>query len=134
QRRAKEGVRARWQDRRSDRRRARYDDRRRWREREDLTRARAAERGDPVLDRGRSGPFGAAIDKLARGCAAQAAEFDNWPFEAISRAVSPDNNQREALEGLRDAAKQATQRLTTECPEDAPATPAARLQAPQPAT
>jgi len=129
QNRAQDGVPDRWQDRRSDRRRARYDDRRRWRDREDLTRARAAERGDLVLDRGRSGPFGAAIEKLARGCAAQAAEFDNWPFEAISRAVSPDNNQREALEGLRDAAKQATQRLTTECPEDVPATPAARLEA-----
>src|SRR5262249_61197013 len=53
---------------------------------------------------------------------------DNGPSERISRAVSPDNNQREALEGLRDAAKQATQRLTTECPQDAPATPAARLE------
>src|SRR5262245_36541377 len=129
QNRAQDRVPDRWQNRRSDRRRARYDDRRRWRDREDLTRARAAERGDLVLDRGRSGPFGAAIDKLARGCAAQAAEFDNWPFESISRAVSPDNNQREALEGLRDAAKQATQRLTTECPQDVPATPAARLEA-----
>jgi hypothetical protein len=108
---------------------ARYDDRRRWRDREDLARARAAESGDLVLGRGRSGPFGAAIEKLARGCAAQAAEFDNWPFEAISRAVSPDNNQREALEGLRDAVKQATQRLTTDCPQDVPAAPAARLEA-----
>src|SRR5215471_11699585 len=61
QNRAQDGVPDRWQDRRSDRRRARYDDRRRWRDREDLTRARAAERGDLVLDRGRSGPFGARV-------------------------------------------------------------------------
>src|SRR5262249_56161228 len=68
-------------------------------------------------------------ETLAGGCAAQAAESDNGPCEAIPRAVSPDNNQREALEGLRDAAKQATQRLPTECPQDVPATPAARLEA-----
>src|SRR4029453_16281391 len=72
---------ARWQDRyrdRYDRRRARYDewrrareDRRRSRDRdEDLSRSRAAERGD--VPRGRSGPFGATIDKLVRGCAVQA--------------------------------------------------------------
>jgi hypothetical protein len=85
-----------WQDRyrdRYDRRRARYDewrrareDRHRSRDRdEDVSRSRAAERGDAALPRGRSGPFGGTIDKLVRGCAAQAAEFENWPFDAISR-------------------------------------------------
>jgi hypothetical protein len=126
----------RWQDRyrdRYDRRRARYDewrrareDRRRYRD-EDLSRSRAAERGD--VARGRSGPFGATIDKLVRGCAVQAAEFENWPLDAISRTVGADETQRKALEGLRDAAKQAAQRLSTECPQDVPAAPAARLEA-----
>jgi hypothetical protein len=46
-----------WQRSRDDWRRARYDDRRRYREREDLARAAAAERGDLVLRRGRSGPL-----------------------------------------------------------------------------
>ena len=126
----------RWRDRyrdRYDRRRARYDewrrareDRRRYRD-EDLSRSRAAERGD--VPRGRSGPFGATIDKLVRGCALQAAEFENWPFDAISRTVGADETQRKALDGLRDAAKQAAQRLSTECPQDVPAAPAARLEA-----
>jgi hypothetical protein len=126
----------RWQDRyrdRYDRRRARYDewrrareDRRRYRD-EDLSRSRAAERGD--VPRGRSGPFGATIDKLVRGCAVRAAEFENWPFDAIARTVGADETQRKALDGLRDAAKQAAQRLSTDCPQDVPAAPAARLEA-----
>jgi LTXXQ motif family protein len=64
-----------------------------------------------------------------RGCAVQAAEFEHWPFDAIERTVGPDESQRKALEGLRDSAKQAAQRLTADCPQDAPAAPAARLEA-----
>jgi len=140
----------RWQDR-SDYRsryggdyRSRYDRRRarsleEWRrsgEREDVTRnredssrSRDAARGDAALTRGRGGPFGAAIDKLVRGCAAQGAEFGNWPFDSIAGAVAPNDSQREALEKLRDAAKQAGQKLSTDCPQDVPAAPAARLEA-----
>jgi LTXXQ motif family protein len=128
----------RWRDRyrdRYDRRRARYDEWRRAREDrlrsrdrdEELSRSRAAERGD--VPRGRSGPFGATIEKLVRGCVVQAAEFENWPFDAISRTVGADETQRKALDGLRDAAKQAAQRLSTDCPQDVPAAPAARLEA-----
>jgi hypothetical protein len=132
----------RWQDRRGyrdryDRRRARYDewrrarqDPRRYRDREEeLSRSRAAERGDAALQRGRSGPFGAAIDKLVRGCAAQGAEFENWPFDSIARTVGPDETQNKAFDGLREAAKQAAQRLSADCPKDVPAAPAARLEA-----
>jgi LTXXQ motif family protein len=129
----------RWRDRyrdRYDRRRARYDewrrareDRRRYRVRdEEGSRSRAAER-EAALPRGRSGPFGAAIDKLVRGCAVQAAEFENWPFDSISRTVGPDENQGKAFDGLREAAKQAAQKLAAECPQDSPAAPAARLEA-----
>jgi hypothetical protein len=115
---------------RSDR--ARYERRRarslaEWRrshDREDATGSR-----DAALPRGRGGPFGATIDKLVRGCVAQGAEFENWPFDSISRAVNPDDNQRKALDALRDAAKQAAQRLSTDCPQDVPAAPAARLEA-----
>jgi hypothetical protein len=98
-----------------DRRRARYDD---WR------RSRYDER------RWRSsGPFGATSEKLVRGCATQAAEFENWPFDAIERAAGPDETQRNALAALRDAAKQAALRLTNDCPQGVPAAPAARLEA-----
>jgi hypothetical protein len=64
-----------------------------------------------------------------RGCAAQGVEFENWPFDSIVRTVGPDETQRKALEGLRDAAKQAAQKLAADCPQDVPAAPAARLEA-----
>jgi LTXXQ motif family protein len=115
---------------RDERRRAREGDRRRDRDRDDVTPARAAAvPGDLALSRGRSGAFSATIDKLVRGCAAQAAEFTNWPLDDIARTVSADENQRKALETLRGKAKEAGERLAAECPRDVPAAPAARLEA-----
>jgi LTXXQ motif family protein len=121
-----------------DRRRARYgewwrgrdrDDWRRSREREDSSRRREAERGDAALRPGRGGPFAAVVEKLVRGCAAQGAEFENWPFDAIAQIVGADEKERTALEGLRASAKTAAQRLATDCPQDVGAEPAARLEA-----
>ena len=124
---------------RYDRRRARYDEWRRaryegWRgrEREDWTRRREAERGDAVMRPTRGGPFGAVVEKLVRGCGAQGAEFENWPFDAIAEIVGADEKERTALEGLRESAKKAAQRLAADCPQDvgaAPVAPAARLEA-----
>jgi hypothetical protein len=115
---------------RDERRRARDEDRRRDRERDDVTPARAAAvPGELALSRGRNGAFGATIEKLVRGCAAQAAEFANWPLDDIARTVSADETQRNALEALRGKAKAAGERLAAECPRDVPAAPAARLEA-----
>jgi hypothetical protein len=115
---------------RDERRRAREEDRRRDRDRDDVTPARAAAvPGELALSRGRNGAFGATIEKLVRGCAAQAAEFTNWPLDDIARTVSADENQRKALETLRGKAKEAGERLSAECPRDVPAAPAARLEA-----
>jgi hypothetical protein len=113
---------------RDERRRAREEDRRR--DRDDVTPARAAAvPGALALPRGRNGAFGATIEKLVRGCAAQAAEFTNWPLDDIARTVSADETQRKALEALRGKAKEAGERLSAECPRDVPAAPAARLEA-----
>jgi hypothetical protein len=115
---------------RDERRRAREEDRRRDRDRDDATPARAAAvPGELALNRGRTGAFGATIDKLVRGCAAQAAEFANWPLDDIARTVSADEKQRTALEALRGKAKAAGERLAAECPRDVPSAPAARLEA-----
>src|SRR5262245_32866657 len=120
--------RARYDDwRRSrDERRARYEDWRRSREREDWTRRREADRGDTALRRTRGGPFAAVVEKLVRGCAQQGAEFENWPFDAIAQTVGADEKERTALEGLRESAKKAAERLAADCPQDVPA---ARLEA-----
>jgi LTXXQ motif family protein len=112
-----------------DERRARYDDWRRNREREDWTRWREAERGDAVMRPGRGGPFAAVVEKLVRGCGAQGAEFENWPFDTIAEIVGADEKERTALEGLRASAKKAAERLAADCPQDVPAAPAARLEA-----
>ena len=121
-----------------DRRRARYDEWRRgrdrdaWRrtrEREDSSRRREAERGDAALRPGRGGPFAAVVEKLVRGCGAQGAEFENWPFDAIAQIVGADEGQRNALAALRESAKAASQRLAADCPQDVPAAPSARLEA-----
>jgi hypothetical protein len=112
-----------------DRRRARYDEWRRARDREDSSRRREAERGDAVMRPGRGGPFAAVVEKLARGCGAQGAEFENWPFDAIAQIVGADEKERNALAALRESAKAAAQRLASDCPQDVPAAPAARLEA-----
>jgi hypothetical protein len=119
----------RYRDYRDERRRARDADRRRDPARDDVAPARAAAPADPALSGGRNGAFGATIDKLVRGCAAQAAEFANWPLDDISRTVAADENQRNALEALRGKAKAAGERLAADCPRDVPAAPVARLEA-----
>ena len=118
-----------WQRGRENPRAAPYDERRRERERDDIAPAPAAARGDAALSRGRNGGFGATIDKLVRGCAAQAAEFENWPFDLITQTVGPDEAQRNALTALRNVSNQAAQQLANGCPQEIPAAPAARLEA-----
>ena len=118
-----------WRRSREDRRRVRDEDRRRDRGREVVTPARAAAPGDLALSRGRNGAFGTTIEKLVRGCAAQAAEFANWPLDEIARTVTADETQRNALEALRGKTKEAGERLSADCPRDVPAAPAARLEA-----
>jgi hypothetical protein len=119
-----------WRRSREDWRRVRDEGRRRDRGRDDVTPSRAAEPpGDVALSRGRNGAFGATIEKLVRGCATQAAEFEKWPLEEIARTVGPDETQRNALEALRGKAKEAGERLAADCPRDVPSAPAARLEA-----
>jgi hypothetical protein len=110
-------------------RRSRYEDGRRSREREDWTRRREPARGDVVMRPGPGGPFAAVVAKLVRGCGAQGAEFENWPFDAIGQIVGGAEAQRKALEGLRETAKKAAERLAADCPQDVPAAPSARLEA-----
>src|SRR5260370_10118624 len=108
------------QDQRQDQRQDRLQDRRDY---------RARERGDAALRSGRGGPFAAVVEKLVRGCGAQGAEFENWPFDAIAQIVGADEKERNALAALRESAKAAAQRLAADCPQDVPAAPSARLDA-----
>src|SRR5215475_9012770 len=148
QNRGQAGVQDRRDDRAQDPRQARGDRRRarsldEWRrsrdtqdrgqdlerDREDWGRRREADRSDAALRRTRSGPFGAVVEKLVRGCSRQGAEFENWPFDAIGQSVGADEKERTALAALRESAKKAAERLAADCPQDVPAAPAARLEA-----
>jgi hypothetical protein len=78
---------------------------------------------------GGGGAFGAIVARLIRGCAQQADELAGWPYDAIAQIVGPDETQRGALDALRAAAQAAARRLSSDCPQDVPAAPSARLEA-----
>ena len=86
-------------------------------------------------DRGRAredersgrGAFAAVIAELIRSCGAQAAELGNWPLDAITQVVRPDEGQRSALEELREVVGTTVDKLRSECPRDAPRPLAERL-------
>ena len=96
---------------------------------EDNWRARQAEAVERARARTGGGAFGAVIDRLIRGCAREAAELKGWPFDQITRIVVPNDAQRAALETLRASVSAGAERLSAECPQDAPAPPWARLEA-----
>ena len=64
-----------------------------------------------------------------RGCAQRGTELVNWPFDDIARVADPNELQRRALQALRDAAKEAAERLASDCPQQVPAALSARLEA-----
>ena len=64
-----------------------------------------------------------------RGCAQRGTELVSWPFDDIARIADPNELQRRALQALRDAAKEAAERLASDCPQQVPAAPSARLEA-----
>jgi hypothetical protein len=75
------------------------------------------------------GAFGAVVEQLVRGCAQRGTDLVNWPFDDIARIADPDELQRPALHALRGAAKEAAERLASDCPQQVPAAPSARLEA-----
>ena len=85
--------------------------------------------GVEVHTRASSGAFGTVIEELVRGCAQRGTELVSWPFDDIARIADPNELQRRALQALRDAAKEAAERLASDCPQQVPAAPSARLEA-----
>ena len=73
--------------------------------------------------------FGAVVEKLVRGCGQQGTEFENWPFDAIAQTVGADEKERTALEGLRESANKAAERLAADCPQEVPTALSTRLEA-----
>jgi hypothetical protein len=62
-------------------------------------------------------------------CSGQTAGLTDWPIERIAQTVEPDDAQRAALDGLKDATAQALDILRASCPTNLPSTPTGRIEA-----
>jgi hypothetical protein len=65
------------------------------------------------------------------GCGDPKSSLTQLPIERIEAVVHPAGKQKEALDRLSDATKQAVQGLQAACPDDVPLTPVGRLEAMQ---
>jgi hypothetical protein len=65
----------------------------------------------------------------AQVCSAEASGLTDWPIERIAQQVQPDDQQRAALDDLKNATAKAVQILQAACPTDLPSTPPGRLTA-----
>ena len=66
---------------------------------------------------------------MAQICTGETSGLTDWPIERIAQTVNPDENQRAALNELRDAAGRAVEQMRSACPDDLPSTPAGRMTA-----
>jgi hypothetical protein len=68
-----------------------------------------------------AGGIAAAAAGTVRACADQAAELQKMPFDRVLETVRPNDDQRTALEQIRSAATDASNKLNASCPNDVPA-------------
>jgi hypothetical protein len=84
----------------------------------------------PTARRGRSNGT-TPSSALARMCGDDTKEVAGWPIDRIQQLVSPDDQQRMALDDLASASTNAAQIIKTACPTSAAFTPTGRLAAMQ---
>jgi hypothetical protein len=65
----------------------------------------------------------------AESCGEPKSSLTQLPIERIEAVIKPDGRQKEALDRLGEATKQAVQQLQAACPDDVPLTPIGRLEA-----
>jgi hypothetical protein len=65
----------------------------------------------------------------AQVCSAEASGLTDWPIERIAQQVQANDQQRAALDDLKNATAKAVQILQSACPTDLPSTPPGRLAA-----
>ena len=61
-------------------------------------------------------------------CSAQAPTLIDLPIQRITQTVQPDDNQRAALDDLKDAIAKAVNVLQSACPTDVPTSPVGRIE------
>ena len=70
-------------------------------------------------------------DAQAEGCGDPKSSLTQLPIDRIEAVIHPAGKQKEALERLSTATKNAVEGLQTACPDDLPLTPLGRLEAMQ---
>jgi LTXXQ motif family protein len=85
--------------------------------------------GPSTVRRGRSN--GTPSEAIAQMCGDDTKEVAGWPIDRIQQLVSPDDQQRMALDDLANASMQAAQIIKTGCPTSVAFTPTGRLAAMQ---
>jgi hypothetical protein len=73
----------------------------------------------------------APSDAIAQMCGDDTKEVAGWPIDRIQQLVSPDDQQRMALNDLADASMKAAQIIKAGCPTSVAFTPTGRLAAMQ---
>ena len=84
---------------------------------------------EPGNDPRQAGEFGAAIEQMINACNRQVAELKDMPLDAVARIVNSTPDQREALDGIRRVAVDASESLAATCPKNASASIHERLKA-----
>jgi hypothetical protein len=84
---------------------------------------------EPGVDPRQAGDFGVAIEQMIHACDRQVAELKDMPLDAVARVVNSTPDQREALDGIRRVAVDASESLAAACPKNASASIHERLEA-----
>jgi hypothetical protein len=71
--------------------------------------------------------FAAALEQWVRGCKQEASEWKSWPLESVAQLARVDDGQRDALAQMQAAAESVGETLTSDCPNDSPASLAGKL-------
>jgi LTXXQ motif family protein len=73
--------------------------------------------------------FGPPIEQLIRGCNQEAIELTNSSIDLLVKVIGPNDDQRNGIEQMHNAAAEAGNELTAACPKEVPAALPARLEA-----
>jgi hypothetical protein len=85
--------------------------------------------GPSSVRHARSRGGGAPASAVAQMCGDDTKEVAGWPIDRIQQLISPDDQQRTALDSLSDASVKAAQIIKSGCPTSVTFTPTGRLGA-----
>jgi LTXXQ motif family protein len=82
----------------------------------------------PLNEPRNQGDFSAAIQEMIDSCDGQVQELRKMPLDGVAKLVNPTEQQRDALEQIRNVALNASEALAPACPKDLPGSVPERLE------